>query len=103
MNINEQFEAQQKELEALKAQVNHLREIALSWTHDQYDGTDLLDEALAEINESPEQCLNSFKADAIDEAVDILDCNINYNDGCHSCITQDQLISYANKLRTGKS
>ena len=105
MNINEQFEAQQKELEALKAQVNQLRD-ALSgamehqWCGLRHNGRDETHEKWIATNkalsDSSEQCLNSVKADAITVAT-----NHAYAAGYKRPI--EFMHDYASKVRDGKA
>ena len=108
MNYEQQALELIKENEALKAQVNHVKGIALSWIHDQLDGTSSFDGEFEEVNKTPEQCLNSVKADAINEfwTSMLLEClgSDNGVDAVLDSYTNDNLLTpvkeyYVSKLR----
>ena len=105
MNINEQFEAQQKELEALKAQLTLLQSKILITSCADSNNTghepsiSVFQRECYELYNlarvTPEQCLNSVKADAITVAT-----NHAYAAGYKRPI--EFMHDYASKVRDGK-
>lgn len=94
MNINEQFELQQQEIAALKAQVNSMREALVLSFNGAWDDDHAMtiDKAVrAALSSTPEQCLNSVKADAIDILGNILEREFGGHTGAFVRLYVDKL------------
>ena len=85
MNINEQFELQQQEITELKCQASELRAALVMFFNGGWDDehTEAInDQVKAVILRTPEQCINSVKADAINDFInDIANMEVKGNKG----------------------
>mgnify|MGYP000922322861 CR=1 FL=1 len=90
---------EQEQIDALKAQVNCLREVIVKHTPIQIgkNGYELLDEVMGVLDSTPEQCLAEVKAKAIENVAEAIRNDEGYTYEDDYCI--GFIYMHANQLR----